>query len=102
MLARTWTVAIDPTQAEEYEAFARDVSLPMFRSAPGCAAVVMEREGGDCTVLTVWRSPEELRTFENAAGYLSTVDAILARGFLRGEQRIRITEALAAWTGCDR
>ncbi len=97
MLARSWITRVRLDRANEYEQFAKDISLPMFRSHPGCFGVVMIREGDQCRVTTFWRSVEAMHDFEESEIYRSTVARILAAGFLYGEQQIQVEKPHLAW-----
>jgi heme-degrading monooxygenase HmoA len=91
MIARIWRAEIDPMRADEYERFAQERSLPMFRSHAGFRGCALARNGGDCTVVTLWDRPEDAAALEGSDRYRETVAAIMAAGFVR-----RAEEALAA------
>jgi heme-degrading monooxygenase HmoA len=93
LIARIWHTEVDPARADEYEAFARDISLPMFRAQPGFAGVLMLRDGGRCQVITLWETHEAIEALDSSAKYRETVDSILAQGFLGGEQRVELLDA---------
>lgn len=88
MIGRIWTTRVDEVRALEYEAFAREISLPMFRQQPGCLGVAMMRRGEDCVVLTLWRDAESVAALATSDSYTRTVSAIHAAGFLQGEQTL--------------
>ena len=90
MIGRIWRTGIAPGRAADYEAFARDVSLPMFRAQPGFAGVVMGRDGDAAWVLTLWEDQAAVDALAGSQSYQSTVARILAAGLLAGEQ---VTEA---------
>ncbi len=98
MIARLWKTSIAPGQAAAYEAFARDISLPMFRVQQGFVGCVMgrdpdpERESGRAWVLTLWRDRAAVDALAASPLYRSTVDAILAAGLLAGEQSTEVSE----------
>jgi hypothetical protein len=83
VIARIWRATIDPARAEEYERFAREVSLPMFRAHGGFRGCAFARDGPDCTVVTLWARPEDVAALETSTLYRETVAAILAVGFVR-------------------
>ena len=93
LIARIWHTEIDPDRAAEYEAFARDISLPMFRAQPGFAGVLMLRDGGRCQVITLWESHDAIDALNSSASYRQTVDRILAQGFLGSEQSVELLDA---------
>jgi heme-degrading monooxygenase HmoA len=90
MIVRIWRAEIDPARAEEYELFAQERSLPMFRSHAGFRGCALMRKGADCTVVTLWERPEDAAALEDSDRYRETVAAIMATGFVR-----RAEEALA-------
>lgn len=91
MILRIWKATIDPDQAEEYERFARERSLPMFRSHRGFRGCAFLRNGADCTVITLWAAPEDAAALEASSRYRETVTAIMAAGFIRtAEQALAV------------
>ena len=86
MIVRMWRTQVEASRIDEYEQFAREVSLPMFRAQPGYAGAIMGRDGTDCVVVTLWCSERDVAALETSPFYRSTVQQILARGFLMGEQ----------------
>lgn len=91
-IARLWHTRIDPERAEEYEAFARDISLPMFQAQTGYGGVLMFRDGSECTVLTLWKSVDAVEALDASPIYRSTVERIKAAGFLREPQSVTIAD----------
>ena len=99
MLQRTWRCTIDPDRAGDYEDFAREVSLPMFRIQPGFRGCLMARRGAECEVLTLWDGPEAIEALNGSDSYHATVAKILATGFIRQEQGTTITQVHLASLG---
>jgi heme-degrading monooxygenase HmoA len=93
LIARIWRTEVDPDRADEYERFAREVSLPMFRRQQGYAGVMMLRDGTACQVITLWRSREDVAALDQSPLYRETVQHILRQGFLQGDQMLDIAEA---------
>lgn len=83
VILRIWKANIDPARGEEYERFARERSLPMFRSHHGFRGCAFLRSGADCTVITLWAGQEDVTALEASSLYRETVDAIMAAGFIR-------------------
>jgi heme-degrading monooxygenase HmoA len=83
VIARVWRAEIDPARADEYERFAHERSLPMFRSHAGFRGCALMREGADCSVVTLWDRPEDVAALEASERYRATVAAIMATGFVR-------------------
>jgi heme-degrading monooxygenase HmoA len=86
VIARIWKATIDPARAEEYERFAREVSLPMFRSHGGFRGCAFQRDGPTCTVVTLWATSEDVAALEASTRYRETVAAIMAVGFVRAAE----------------
>jgi heme-degrading monooxygenase HmoA len=91
VIVRIWRAEIDPARAEEYELFAQERSLPMFRSHAGFRGCALVRKGADCTVVTLWARREDAAALEHSDRYRETAAAIMATGFVR-----RAEEVLAA------
>lgn len=89
MLVRAWQTGIDESRAAEYEAFAVERSLPMFRRHEGFLGVLLVAPApGQRVVLTAWRDAEAAQALEESDDYRSTVDAIRREGFLLPPQRV--------------
>jgi hypothetical protein len=83
VVLRIWKANIDPARAGEYERFARERSLPMFRSHRGFRGCALQRTGADCTVVTLWAEPGDVAALEASSHYRETVAAIMDAGFIR-------------------
>ncbi|HEY0628239.1 MAG TPA: hypothetical protein VGD23_02825 [Sphingomicrobium sp.] len=101
MIARIWHTEVAPARADEYERFAREVSLPMFRQQPGFGGVLMLRDNSRCQVITLWASHDAIAALDGSSTYRETVQAILAQGFLRGEQKVELCDAHLIALGAD-
>lgn len=99
MLARTWTTKVDDRRTQEYESFARDVSLPMFRASSGCVGVLMSRRGNVCEVLTLWRDARDIAALGHSPSYRDTVERIRATGFLLETNDTTVASVHLAWLG---
>jgi heme-degrading monooxygenase HmoA len=88
MIGRIWRTRVREDRAHEYEEFARNVSLPMFRQQQGFVGVLMLRRGEECVVLTLWRSAADVAALDRSEIYRETVRRITERGFLFGEQSV--------------
>jgi heme-degrading monooxygenase HmoA len=96
-IARIWKTRVDPERVLEYEQFAREMSLPMFQAQRGFEGVFMLRDGADCTVITLWTGPADAAALSNSTIYKATVQRILDRGFLVGEQTLQSCEIHLSW-----
>ena len=92
MIARIWRTMVDEARAEEYEIFARTVSLPMFRSQQGYVGVIMARQEETCVVMSFWKGIDDVNRLGASATYRDTVGQILSMGFLHGEQTTEILD----------
>jgi heme-degrading monooxygenase HmoA len=95
VIARLWKTGIAAGRGAAYEAFARDVSLPMFHAQPGFLGVVMGRDGASdgerAWVLTLWQDQAAVDALASSPTYQATVAAILAAGLLAGEQTTEVS-----------
>ena len=83
---RVWRTGLDGTRAREYDAFATEVSLPMFRRHEGFRGVVFAGAGGERVVVTFWATEDDARALAASPDYQETVRRIEAEGFLRPPQ----------------
>lgn len=90
MLARLWTTGLRPEHVDDYDTFARGVSLPMFREQDGFLGCVMMRSGHEGLVLTLWRDRSAIDALEASPSYRGTVERILGADLLAGSQHTEI------------
>jgi heme-degrading monooxygenase HmoA len=91
MVARIWRTGVKPERFEEYERFARERSLPMFREQRGFIGVLFMREDADrAVVLTLWEDEVAIEALEASPLYRQTVEAILGSGLLAAEQSVEV------------
>lgn len=86
MIGRLWRTGLQPGRGEAYEAFAREVSLPMFREQEGFLGCVMSRDDSEAVVLTFWRDERAVAALDLSPSYRQTVARILAADLLAGTQ----------------
>jgi heme-degrading monooxygenase HmoA len=93
MLARIWRTGVKPERFEEYERFAHERSLPMFREQRGFIGALFMREEADrAAVLTLWEDEKAIEELEASSFYRKTVEVILGSGLLAGEQSVEVFE----------
>ena len=93
MVARLWRTGVKLERFEEYEQFARERSLPMFREQRGFIGVLFMREEADrAAVLTLWEDERAVEELEASPLYRQTVEAILGSGLLAKEQTVEVFE----------
>jgi heme-degrading monooxygenase HmoA len=85
-VVRVWRTAIDSRRAEEYERFARERSVPMFRSQPGFLGVFFARDGEERVVITLWQDRLSADALAQSKTYLATAEQLGSSGVLTGEQ----------------
>lgn len=88
VIMRIWRTQVDVTRATEYERFATEQSLPMFRAQRGFSGVLFGRHGADCIVITLWEDDAAADALEDSPYYRDTVARINATGFLGGPSQI--------------
>lgn len=99
LVVRIWRTGLDESRAQEYEDFARTVSLPMFRRHAGLAGVLFAGSGGERAVITLWEDRAAADALAVSADYQATVRAIEAAGFLRPPQRTELLDVHGWWAG---
>jgi heme-degrading monooxygenase HmoA len=88
MIMRIWRTQVDVTRATEYEGFATEQSLPMFRAHRGFSGLLFGRHGADCIVITLWEDDAAADALEDSPRYRDTVARISTTGFLVGPSRV--------------
>ena len=93
MVAHIWSTGVKPERFQEYEQFARERSLPMFREQRGFIGVLFMRERADrAAVLTLWEDEKAVEELEASPLYRQTVEAILGSDLLAWEQSVELFE----------
>ena len=93
MIARIWKTGVKAERFEDYDRFAHERSLPMFREQRGLLGVLFLRESADrAGVLTLWEDENAIEELESSPRYQQTVADILEGGFLTGEQSVEVFE----------
>ena len=88
MIMRVWRTQVDEAQAEQYERFAAEESLAMFRAHQGFEGHLFGRRAGDCVVITIWKDDAAADALEASPRYRDTVARINAAGFLVGRSEV--------------
>jgi heme-degrading monooxygenase HmoA len=92
MIARLWRTQVDLTRLAEYEQFAQEQSLPMFRQQQGFLGVFFSREHQHCLVLSLWKDRTAVEALATSATYQTTVRQLQATGLLLGHQSVELFE----------
>ena len=90
MLARVWTTGVRPERMDDYEKFAREISLPMFRAQQGFLGCIMSHRNGVARVLTLWRDADAIAALDQSSSYRATVQKILVADLLAGQQSTEV------------
>jgi heme-degrading monooxygenase HmoA len=90
MKCRIWRTGVVSGRFEEYERFAREISLPMFQSQAGYRGVLMAGDGPERIVITLWEDDDAIAALDASRSYRDTVSRIVATGFLTGAQSVEI------------
>ncbi|GEM_PF-959530 len=90
MIIRIWRAEVDPSRVAQYEEFAREHSLPMFRKQRGLLGVVFSRASNRALVLTIWENQEAIADLEASPTYRDTVTRIHRAGFVREDTTVEL------------
>lgn len=90
MIVRVWKTRVDEQRMADYERFAREVSLPMFRRQPGYSGVAIFCRGQDCVVLTLWEDRDSVGALSTSESYAEAVGRINSAGFLLEDQSVEL------------
>lgn len=89
MHLRIWSTGLDEGRAEEYDEFALNRSLPMFRAQPGFCGLYLGRSEGRRMVFTFWENAAGAEALDNSPTYLEIVSEIAGKGFLTGASQVQ-------------
>lgn len=93
MIVRIWRTGIDPSRADEYERFADERSLPMFRAQQGFRGVLFTNAAaGGRAVISFWDDASAIDALDRSESYRKTATALGATGILSGEQSVELLE----------
>jgi len=83
-----WDTRVAEARSTDYETFAKEISLPMFRQQPGLLGIAMFHRGEACVVLTLWCDAESAAALARSDSHTRAVSEILAAGLFQGEQTL--------------
>lgn len=92
MIVRIWRTEIDQARATEYEDFARELSVAMFRRQPGFLGVLFLGTDKDRAVLTLWEDLASVEALAHSSTYQETSAHLSASGVLMGETSVEVHE----------
>ncbi len=90
MFIRILRTDFDITRQDELQAFAIEISAPMFRQLPGCLGYIYAVADGTWITQTFWESEDYIHAAEASAVYKEVVSNILATGCLGDRQTTEI------------
>ena len=91
MIVRIWHTGIDPARADEYERFAEQRSLPMFRAQHGFRGVLFTTAAdGRRAAISFWEDQDAVNRLDESVTYRETASALGSTGILRGEQTVEV------------
>ena len=98
VIARIWHTRLHSDRLDEYEAFAHERSLPMFRDQDGLLGVLLLGDGVERRVLTLWRDAAAIDALEASGAYGATVAALMQTGILVPDtQWTEVLPVTAGW-----
>ena len=92
MIARLWRTQVNLTRLAEYEQFAQEQSLPMFRQQRGFLGVFFLGEHQAILVLSLWEDRTAVEALATSATYQATVRQLQATGLLLGQSHVELFE----------
>jgi heme-degrading monooxygenase HmoA len=93
VIVRIWRTGIDPARAGEYDRFAEERSLPMFRTQQGFRGVLFTTAAEDGrAVISFWGDQNAVDRLDRSESYRATAGALGSTGILRGEQTVEVLE----------
>lgn len=92
MIVRIWRTDVDPERVEEYERFAQEHSLPMFKQQQGFLGALFLRSEEGFAVQTLWQDMAAVDALAQSDSYQQTVHRLQDTSLLRGEQTVEVFE----------
>jgi heme-degrading monooxygenase HmoA len=92
MIGRLWKTGLKTGREKAYEAFAREISLPMFKQQEGFLGCVMSHNKAVAFVLTFWRDEDATAALDKSPTYQETVAQILAADLLVEPQEVSVCQ----------
>jgi heme-degrading monooxygenase HmoA len=92
VIVRIWRTGVDEHRIDEYQRFADEESLPMFKQQPAFRGVLFTRAGAACVVISFWENADATQALETSPTYRETVRRITQAGFLNGPQSVEVFE----------
>jgi heme-degrading monooxygenase HmoA len=91
VIVRIWRTGIDPARAAEYDRFAGERSLAMFRAQRGFRGVLFTTAADDRrAVISFWEDETAVERLDQSETYRDAAGALGSTGILRGEQTVEV------------
>jgi heme-degrading monooxygenase HmoA len=90
MIARIWRTKVQSGAEADYERFAQEQSLPMFRAQAGCLGVLFLRSPEDRAVLSLWVDERAVAALSTSPTYQETAQRLTATGVLAGTPTVEV------------
>ncbi len=90
MIARLWRTHVDVDRLEDFQKFANEQSLPMFKKQPGFLGCQFWHNPEGSVTLSLWEDMAAIEALDHSETYQQTVKDIHASGLIRGEQSIEV------------
>lgn len=90
MIVRIWKVGIQSGKKQALEKFAKEISLPMFRSQAGCLGVLFTYKDDICATVTLWNNQASINQLEQSSIYQEVVEKIENSGILEGNHETEV------------
>lgn len=97
MIVRIWQTRVVPTRTADYERFAREDSLRMFRRQEGCVGVLYLVRDGAGVTLSLWRDEDAVRALAASEDYREVVDRLERSGILAGDQSVQVYDLIGGF-----
>lgn len=82
MIARLWRCKVRAGHEANYERFAAEVSLPMFRGQAGIVGVLLLRAPEERVALSLWQDERAVASLSSSPSYRETVQRLEDSGML--------------------
>lgn len=92
MIARLWRCKVRAGHEANYERFAAEVSLPMFREQAGIVGVLLLRAPEERVALSLWQDESAVAGLSSSPSYRDTVRRLEDSGVLLGSPSLEAFE----------
>lgn len=101
MILRQWHTSVDPARVADYDTFAAERSISMFRQQPGLVAVLLGRSGTEAVAASLWSGQSAVDQLAASETYQRVSGDLGRSGYLVGNQSVTYLPILASWISPD-